>query len=307
MLSVLIPVYNYDVRELVREIHRQCSETGIPFEIRCLDDGSSSAIRAINNELRNGELPEVICEELDKNTGRTAIRNELARRARYPWLWFLDCDGDARVNPRLAKTFLEQKTEDTLLSGGRVYQPHRPENRALLLHWLWGSKRELLDPAARMRDPVNNFLSNNFVVHRQLFETVSFDERLSGYGYEDTFFAAGLVKAGFHIRHINNPVLHAGLEPAGIFLKKIRESLDNLELLKRICREKNMLFPVKSRLTKASTFLSFPLLRPLVAPFFRIRYRAWEQKLLGTNPGLLTFDLYRLAYLLLEKRKERRK
>ncbi len=41
MLSILIPTYNYNIVALVSEIHRQISNTEIPFEIICLDDAST--------------------------------------------------------------------------------------------------------------------------------------------------------------------------------------------------------------------------------------------------------------------------
>ena len=41
MLSILIPIYNYNVYPLVLELHEQCMTLGISFEILCQDDGST--------------------------------------------------------------------------------------------------------------------------------------------------------------------------------------------------------------------------------------------------------------------------
>ena len=41
MLSILITVYNYNVYPLVSELHKQCSESKIDFEIFCIDDASN--------------------------------------------------------------------------------------------------------------------------------------------------------------------------------------------------------------------------------------------------------------------------
>lgn len=45
MLSILIPTYNYNVYPLVSELHRQCLECGIAFEIIVFDDGSNRYIK----------------------------------------------------------------------------------------------------------------------------------------------------------------------------------------------------------------------------------------------------------------------
>lgn len=296
MLSVLIPVFNTDVRELVIELKRQCLELPIPFEIRLLDDGSQEKYKEINKEISNFE--HVAYSELERNSGRSAIRNKLASEAKYEWLWFLDCDGDARVNPHLAKTFWDNKAENTLLSGGRIYQAEAPENKKLLLHWMWGSERELLDPQARMKDPANAFLSNNFIIHASLIEKIPFDTMLFGYGYEDTLFASELLNSGYSIAHINNPVLHAGLEPNDVFLKKIEESIHNLLRLRDICEEKNIAFPVKSKLVTAATILRFPIIKQLIGSWFIRNESIWKLELLGPQPSLRTFDAYRLAVLL---------
>lgn len=296
MLSVLIPVFRYDVRDLVRELHRQCLQLQIPFEIRLLDDGSGESFCRINSEI--SELEQVIWEESPVNTGRSKVRNTLSEKAKYDWFWFLDCDGDARINPQLATTFWNAREEDTLISGGRVYQAEAPENERLYLHWLWGSQRELLDPVIRMKDPITSFLSNNFIIHRTLLEKIPFDTQLVGYGYEDTLFAAELINAGYKIQHIKNPVLHAGLENSRDFLNKIEESLDNLFRLKELCAEKGISFPVRSKLMILFRLFHFPLLRPFSAKWFIRNQPHWRNQLLGRKPHLRIFDLYRLAYML---------
>ncbi|MEJ7665840.1 MAG: hypothetical protein WKG07_43150 [Hymenobacter sp.] len=54
------------------------------------------------------------------------------------------------------------------------------------------------------------------------------DERLSGYGHEDTRFGLELARAGVVVRHLDNPVLHDGLEPAAGFLDKSHQAVRNL-------------------------------------------------------------------------------
>lgn len=296
MLSVLIPVYNEDVRSLAKELNSQLSQLSIDFEIRIYDDGSSPEWHALNQELAS--VSAIVYKELESNIGRSAIRNKLAEEAKFEWLWFLDGDSKVGQNDQLCETFLKEKINNTIVSGGRVYQENPPKNYQLKLHWIWGSERELLNTEERMKDPVNHFLSNNFILPKSVFTQVKFDTLLFGYGYEDTLFAAEAVKSGIKIKHINNPVVHDGLEANDKFLKKIEESLDNLYRLKDICKEKNIPFPVKSKLMLAYRLLSFPIVKQLIGSWFKRNGSIWRIQLMGKNPNLRTFDAYRLSYLL---------
>jgi hypothetical protein len=141
-------------------------------------------------------------------------------------------------------------------------------------------------------------VSLGYEVPRDLLKKTPFDSQLVGYGYEDTLFAAELTKAGYQILHINNPVLHAGLENSKDFLNKIEESLDNLFRLKELCSEKKISFPVRSKLMLLYRMINFPLFRPFFAKWFIRNKPHWRNQLLGKNPSLPIFDLYRLAFLL---------
>ena len=49
MLSILITIYNYNLLPLVEDIHQQCLDLGIDFEILTQDDASNS-IHNLENE-----------------------------------------------------------------------------------------------------------------------------------------------------------------------------------------------------------------------------------------------------------------
>ncbi len=51
MLSILIPVYNYDVRKLVYDLHRQVTGAAVSFEMILLDDGSQQTFIDMNRQL----------------------------------------------------------------------------------------------------------------------------------------------------------------------------------------------------------------------------------------------------------------
>ena len=76
MLSILLPVYNFDVRKLVKQLHEQGNMLEIPFEIICTDDGSEEEFKNLNSELE--KLYSVSYQELKNNLGRSKIRNYLS-------------------------------------------------------------------------------------------------------------------------------------------------------------------------------------------------------------------------------------
>lgn len=296
MISVLIPVYRYTVTQLVYELDRQLMTLGVPYEIRLLDDASPEDERLENRKL--GELSSVNYNELPKNIGRASIRNRLANEAQYEWLWFLDCDSGVGNNHQLARTFWERKKENGLVSGGRIYTSDRPKDQAYTLHWKWGSERELIQPEARMKDPVNHFLSNNFFIHKKVILASPFNEKIKGYGYEDTLFAYYLVNNGFQIEHINNPVIHEGLDNQLDFIGKIEESLHNLLKLEDLTKEENSENPLSSKLYSTLKWVrrmhAIGLMKVISKPFLNLAKR----KILQPEPSLFWFDMYRIFYLI---------
>ncbi len=294
MLSILIPVFNYRMEALVSELSAQCTRLNLPFEIVLLDDGSKAEFKAINKALPQ-QFAAIRYLENTKNEGRSVSRNKLMLEAKGQWFWFLDCDGRAHLNNKLVETFWQQKEEKTLLSGGRIYASEPPADKSKYLHWLWGSTRELIDSEKRMTDPVNNFLSNNFLVSRQLMQIVQFSTDLNGYGYEDTLFAAHCLESGFHIKHIENPVLHEGLESTEAFIAKIEESLHNMVRLDNMYKKHNKEIPLNSRLyrlyKKTRRIPKF-----VIVPFARISASILKKRLQNGMLNLFWFDVYRLCY-----------
>ncbi|MCZ2338586.1 MAG: glycosyltransferase [Chitinophagales bacterium] len=51
MLSIVIPIYNQDVRKLVDTLMKQCQKLDINFQILCFDDCSEPKYRKLNKEL----------------------------------------------------------------------------------------------------------------------------------------------------------------------------------------------------------------------------------------------------------------
>lgn len=286
MLSVLIPVYNWDVRALVSDLLAQARGLGIPFEIRLLDDASEEKWRAQNRIIAQWEG--VYYAELTENTGRSAIRNRLGRMARYPWLLFIDCDsGMARTD--YLQTYLSQMAPGWVLCGGTQYADSPPRDPVLLLRWRYGRAREQRSAARRSRNPWAHFATHHFVVPRDIFLQYPFDERLRGYGHEDTLFGRVLEQQGISIRHLDNPLLHLGLEPAPIFLEKTRQSVCNLIYLAQQGVQP------RTRLGDIAFYIQRSGLAPLFSNLYRLFKPTLQKILSGNNPSLWALDCFKLG------------
>ena len=118
MLSILIPIYNFKVVDVVLELKAQAEKLDIPFEILCFDDASS------NHKDTNSTLQaEVNIQylELSNNIGRTKIRNLLVEKAKYSNLLFLDCDITINKSDFLA-SYAPYFNSGHVVCGGVAYQ-----------------------------------------------------------------------------------------------------------------------------------------------------------------------------------------
>ncbi len=290
MLSICIPIYNKDVTQLVHSLRSQIRALSVPVEILLVDDASGYTYQDINQEL--GSHPEVSYAALDKNAGRSKVRNTLSEKANYLYLLFMDCDTAVVRNDYLEK-YLASLRPDCVVCGGHIYGDE-PGDQRFLLHWLAGSKREVKPAHLRERRPYHSFMTGNFLIHRPVFETIRFREDLRGYGHEDTLFGYELKKRGIRIIHIDNPLLHGGLESGEEFVRKCRESIQNLllsfELTGRDQRYRQMV-------TILDTYLKFRKygLCPLLKCITRLFARLMEKNLNSRHPKLWVLDLYKLS------------
>ncbi len=293
MLSVLIPVYNYDVRELVEEVHRQAAEENIDFEILVDDDASDQQFREINRQLVT--LPNVNYVEENVNLGRSKIRNKLAQEAKYKKLLFMDCDSGI-LNKSFIKNYVSVADSSPVIYGGRLYYEQGKITSNYRLHWLYGIKREQSPARNRRVEPNRSFQTNNFLIDKGLLLSIGFNEKITGYGHEDTLFGYELKKRNISITHIDNAVAHLGLEPSEEFLRKTREGIKNLKRIMRINGNEKKLVHDITILSYYKKIERFRLNKPV--EFFYKRYEHLLRKnLLSSKPNLLVFDLYKLGYL----------
>lgn len=290
MLSVLIPVYNFDITPLVRSLHQQLSSEVKSFEIILLDDGSQPSFKEVNRTVR--DLPHVVYEELPKNVGRSRIRNLMAQRAQFDHLLYLDCD-QVLEDSQFIRRYVEAMDGKTVVNGGRSYAITPPADANFFFRWKYGIHRETLNAAERNREPYFFFLSNNFLIPRQVMLQIPFNEGLSGYGQEDVLLAIELSQSSIPIRNIDNPARHIGLESAAVFLGKWDQSIANLHgLMRQGVRMQHL------KLVQWYLRLNHPPLRWLFTTGFKVIEPLVLRNLNGPNPSLFLFDGLRLSRVL---------
>ncbi|MBQ8703918.1 MAG: glycosyltransferase family 2 protein [Bacteroidales bacterium] len=230
MLSVCVPVYNYDARGLVRSLAAQASLTpgssptgeGREVEVVCLDDGSGPEWRERGEELKKwGRYV-----RLEENVGRSRVRNLFLDYTEGDWLLFLDVDSE--VGEGFLARYVEALHEGVdVVVGGRVYD-RRGNDDAHRLRYLYGTEVESKGVEWRRRHPYQSFMSNNFAVRREVLRRYPFDESITHYGHEDTLFGYRLEQAGVRIVHIDNPVVNGEVEENEEFLAKTVEAVRTL-------------------------------------------------------------------------------
>ena len=291
MLSILIPTYNQDISGLVSELHRQAMDTYVDFEIIVMEDGSTLFL----NENKSVEVFEnCIYIALEKNLGRSAIRNRLADQARYEHLLFLDCDAEI-CSTNFVSKFIVFCKDDNVVLGGRIYDQN-DENPQYSLIRKYGMERERNDyhnQSERRKFPM--FTTPNFLISKNIFNKIRFDESIKGYGHEDTVFGIMLHKLQIEFIFIDNPVKHIGLETNKLFIKKTENAIQNLLFLNNSGN-----YPLLSKESKLLTIylrLKKTRLIPLFAFAFSISRNLLQKLLCSPRPSLLLFDLYKLLYL----------
>lgn len=289
MLSILIPVFNYDASPLVQELKEQIEKLGISYEIIVLNDASTSFL-AENQTLKNKDG--IYYEVLETNIGRSKIRNLLCQKAQFEWVLLLDCDTKP-TNDIFIKKYVDciANKEDSVFFGGLAYEPTRPEDDRLL-RWIYGQKREAIPIKIRQKNSYDAALVSNILLKRNIILEHPFDTSINNYGFEDFVFIHELKRNAIPINHIDNPVFHLNLEKSTVFLEKHLNAINNLHYL----MSKKIISIDETKLGKTKRTLSRFGLKQLTIFLFNLTEASLKKNLLSTQPSLFLFDVYKLGY-----------
>lgn len=327
-LSILIPTYDFVCYPLVLSLHGQAEALGIDYEILVAEDGSKQQDRVVAN-LKINELPHCRHLRRTENAGRAAIRNILADEARGEWLLFLDSDAKvekadflaaylAAANEGSPEPHNEQEEPDNkqekpheeqekphdeqaeravprrsnapVIVGGLYHAPACADpTRALRFRYEREADRSR-DAAQRSLKPYMEFSTFNFMIRSDIFRTLRFDEQCREYGYEDALFGLALQRRDIPILHIDNALLHTGLDTNAQFLGKTEAALRTLAALAPELRECSRVHRLFARLKRYA-------LAPLLRAAFRLCGKPLRRHLeKSARPSLRLFALYKLIY-----------
>jgi glycosyltransferase involved in cell wall biosynthesis len=293
-LSICIPVFNFDVRKLVFDLKKEIEKNYIDAEIILIDDASNNHFKTNNSELQR-EVKDFIF--LEKNIGRSKIRNLFLQYAKGEYLLFLDCDG--KINdPNFLKIYIEflnQNTKCNVLYGGRIVSKNLTDKK-YILRWKFAVERENLPVLMRNEMPYLSFQTNNFIIKKEILNKIKFNPEFENYGYEDLLFAMDLKSEHIKIHHVDNPIFNNDLESNGAYLVKVEESVESLSKMLKMDSLRHKISEIK--LVKAYNFLKKIHLESLFLYLFKFLEKRIKRNLLSEHPNLRNLDLYKLGLLL---------
>ncbi|HET9570123.1 MAG TPA: glycosyltransferase [Bacteroidales bacterium] len=298
MLSILIPEYNCDCTRLVRDLADQCLQERIDYEILVLDDASPD-FKKENLDLHF--ITGCIFFKNEVNMSQASCRNSLAKRARFPWLLFLDSDLQV-VDIHFIRRYLEVLGQANVLVGGIINSPEKPAADRML-RWKYSRNRECLSAEVRNKHPWHSFFSSNILMEKSVHELIPFDEQFKNYGHEDTLLGYRMKSQGFTILNIDNPLLHLGIEQSEQFLaKSLTAAIKFLDL--PVFQTDELVQEIK--LFRVYRFIKRLGMEAVIAWKFKILEKLLHRNLTGPHPSLFSFDFYRLGYLCREARSRRK-
>lgn len=308
MISILISTYNYDCYRLVYDLHLQCESLGKPYEILVGDDYSRDQLSVISN-IKISELNCCKYFRSEKNHGPAVNRNMLAEKSNGDWLLFIDCD--AKVDcPHFISNYFDAIGKADVVIGG-VKTPYLSPEEVIstcitadlgALHSEFTVNRSLRykyehnadktrSAAHRNINPYKSMSSFNFMISKSVFMKIKFNEQCREYGFEDTLLGAELQREGISVIHIDNPLLHMGIDTNECFLKKTQTSLLSLNMLGDKMKGYSKVYDTAAKLR--SVHIAW-----IVKLIYKLSKKLLKHNLLSKKPSLFVFSFYKLGFFL---------
>ncbi|WP_299364571.1 glycosyltransferase family A protein [Winogradskyella sp.] len=289
MFSILIPIYNYPISNLIVSLNKVATGLDLDYEILCLEDGSTSYLEEnkATCDLYNSTTHHISI----KNKGRITSRKYLAQNAKYNWLLFLDADVEI-IDKNFIKNYSNYFAHSfDALYGGCSYDSTMPDS-SKILRWTYGKTYEDVEAKIRNKNPYKFIVSANFLIRKKTFQDLMSKINNDGYGY-DIFIGAKMMLEKTEVFHIDNPVIHKGLDDSSVFLSKVElavETLFHYYVANKNTNSQNSLLEVFKTINRIG-------LKGLVNFIFKRSKNAVQRQLLGNKPNMKLLQFYKLGYL----------
>lgn len=296
MISIIIPTFNFNCAPLVCELQKQCEEVqamykGFDYEIIVGDDNSTDNGIVEKNAVIEA-LPHCHYNIYNMNVGRTDNRNRLIDECRLEWILMIDADAEVITSDFILNywNFAQVSSDADIIIGGLQTPDNAPRGCELRLRYEKNAEKlRILD--RRRAHPADHFSTFNVMVNRRVLEVLHFDPRCSDYGYEDALFGIEAERLGFNFLHIDNPLLHTGINSSEQFLKNSETALRTLHSLGSPMTERAHVAVIAKKIRSIGAAKVVRWLYRITAPCLRMN-------LLSGRPSLHIFAFYKLGYYL---------
>lgn len=289
MLSIVIPVYNYNVFPLVSELKKQADKLGIIYEILVQDDVSQEFISE-NSQINS--LKNCVFSINVENLGRGKNINSLFAKSKYNYVLIMEADA-LPENKCYLKNYIEllSKSNPNVIFGGVKY-PETIPPKEKLLRWKYGINREIKSLDHRLKHQYDFVFTWNLLLQKEILLQFPFPEFIHEYGYEDFVFIENLRLNLVPITHIENCLIHHNSENNIDFIKKSERAVNNLHDLIHF----NKIDAKKIRLSNLYTILKKLHLTRIVKGTYLKTKKQILTNLTSENPNLYLLDFYKLGY-----------
>jgi hypothetical protein len=289
MVSILIPVYNYDITSLVSELYNQVITAHIDFEIIALDDKSSDDILSINNS--TNKLKFTNYNLSDKNNGIAITRQLLVNKAKYNWVLLIDADMRLKDSFYISNYINAIKHNYEVVFGGIIYENNPPDLKSLL-RWKYGVIYESVSAEKRNKTPYKITSAANMLIKKDVYIKFALDSIGNSYGM-DIFFGPQLKLNNIPVLHIDNSVYHLGLESSIKYKEKVEFGVRTLLNL----YNKNDIKEHENDLLKAFIFSKKTGLNYIFFGLYKVFNVLIIKNLLSKNPKILLLQYYKILYM----------
>jgi len=289
-ISVCIPVYNVDARPLAYALIKQIDTS---IELVFIDDCSKQHYKKINNALSSQQITWI---NLERNVGRSKIRNLFLKYTKHDYLLFIDCDSHIIDSNFLKNYQTSIRANSQVIFGGRVY-PKTCPSKEQVLSWTSGRKTEEKNATQRNKNPNHSLKTNNLLIKRTTLYKYLFDERIEDYGHEDTLYGIECQRHKIKIQHIDNPILNAHLDTNAECIEKTETAIKTLIKINNFYKHKKLLYK-HIRLLAFAKKIENMHLSFVFKTLYKWRGKRIKKKLINTTrPSLQMLNLYKTLYL----------